>query len=99
MSDEVLRELDHITEQLCRSEAATQNISISEDCIGAIKKVVAAQLIDNVIPDMEQFAKHANRTTMRPKDVILCARKNPKMVESLTRIVPEPKPKSKKKDK
>ena len=44
MSDEVLRELDHITEQLCRSEAATQNISISEDCIGAIKKVVAAQL-------------------------------------------------------
>uniref|UniRef100_A0A1B6BZ44 Centromere protein S n=1 Tax=Clastoptera arizonana TaxID=38151 RepID=A0A1B6BZ44_9HEMI len=39
--------------------------------------------------DLEAFANHANRTTVNAKDVLLLVRRNPKMLDHITKLSEE----------
>lgn len=64
------------------SIAVDQDINASPHFIGGLSEMVWGQ-IDNVARDLEAFAKHAGRTTITSKDVLLLGRRNEGLDEIL----------------
>ncbi|KAF2862520.1 hypothetical protein K470DRAFT_173946 [Piedraia hortae CBS 480.64] len=60
----------------------TQDCNASPHFIGGLSELVWAQ-IENAACDLEAFARHAGRSTICDKDVILLARRN----EGLERVL------------
>ena len=54
--------------------------------IGALSELVWSQ-IENVAQDLEAFAQHAGRDTIRTKDVVMLGRRNEGLKELLMREV------------
>ena len=68
--------------QTLDSIAVAQDINASPHFIGGLSEMVWSQ-IDNVALDLESFAKHAGRTTINTKDVLLLGRRNEGLDEIL----------------
>lgn len=64
------------------SVALAQNINATPHFIGGLSEMCYAQ-IENVAHDLEAFAKHAGRTTINSKDVVLLGRRNEGLEEVL----------------
>ncbi|KAK6439458.1 MHF histone-fold complex component [Oleoguttula sp. CCFEE 5521] len=61
---------------------AHTDINATAHFIGSLSEMLYAQ-IENVSQDLETFAKHAGRTTINSKDVLLLARRNEGLEEVL----------------
>mmetsp|Transcript_2702 Transcript_2702/g.3320 ORF Transcript_2702/g.3320 Transcript_2702/m.3320 type:complete len:100 (-) Transcript_2702:114-413(-) len=94
-SEQCKTRVDQITLAICHDEARSAGITTSENFVELMQQVTSKQL-EYIAEDLDAFSKHAKRTTIRPEDVLLCARKNPQMVESLKQMIPEKKTRKKK---
>ncbi|KAI1475385.1 hypothetical protein K445DRAFT_314857 [Daldinia sp. EC12] len=56
-------------------ETLRRNRNVTPQFIGALTEMVWAQ-IENVALDLENFSRHAGRTTINTDDVLLLARRN-----------------------
>ncbi|KAI0396118.1 kinetochore component CENP-S-domain-containing protein [Xylariaceae sp. FL0594] len=56
-------------------ETLKRNRNVTPQFIGALTEMVWAQ-IENVAHDLENFSRHAGRTTITTDDVLLLARRN-----------------------
>jgi len=68
--------------QTVDSVALNQNINATPHFIGGLSELCWAQ-IGNVAHDLEAFAKHAGRSTINSKDVVLLGRRNEGLEEVL----------------
>ena len=68
--------------QTVDSIALSQNLNATPHFIGSLSEMVWSQ-IDNAAHDMEAFAKHAGRSTINSKDVVLLGRRNDGLAEVL----------------
>ncbi|KAK6521811.1 hypothetical protein TWF506_002015 [Arthrobotrys conoides] len=62
------------------------NVNATPQFIGSLTELAWVQL-DNIAKDLENFAKHANRSTVSTADVLLLARKNPDLHGLLQKVV------------
>lgn len=68
--------------QTVDSVTLSQDLNASPHFIGALSEMAWAQ-IENVAHDLEAFAKHAGRSTINMKDVVLLGRRNEGLEEVL----------------
>lgn len=59
-----------------------EDLNATPHFIGGMMEMIWAQ-IDNVAHDLETFAKHAGRSTVNTKDVLLLGRRNEGLAEIL----------------
>ncbi|KAF3915630.1 hypothetical protein ABW21_db0208721 [Orbilia brochopaga] len=64
------------------------NVNATPQFIGSLTELAWVQF-DNIAKDLENFAKHANRSTISTADVLLLARKNPDLHGLLQKVVDE----------
>ncbi|KAF3296418.1 hypothetical protein TWF132_011011 [Orbilia oligospora] len=62
------------------------SVNATPQFIGSLTELAWVQL-DNIAKDLENFAKHANRSTVSTADVLLLARKNPDLHGLLQKVV------------
>jgi histone H3/H4 len=60
----------------CLCEHEISGTPLSQDSIAMIKEISYSFLTDTLARDLELFRLHAKRATVKPEDVLLCARKN-----------------------
>jgi len=85
--------------KICEAQAAKFNKTISRGAIASLNNVLV-DLAELMAKDLEMFARHAKRTTVRSDDVLLVARKVPSVLNHLKSIndeVVEQKQKKRKK--
>ncbi|TDZ19443.1 Centromere protein S [Colletotrichum sidae] len=71
-------------------ESIKQNCNATPQFIGALTEMVWSQ-IESTAMDLENFSRHARRTTVQTEDVLLLARKNPDLLDLVTAFVDEKK--------
>ncbi|KAK6362277.1 hypothetical protein TWF730_005973 [Orbilia blumenaviensis] len=62
------------------------DVNATPQFIGSLTELAWVQL-DNIAKDLENFSKHANRSTVSTADVLLLARKNPDLHGLLQKVV------------
>jgi centromere protein S len=79
--------------KICDNEEKNLDLTVSKKAIAALNEVLL-DFAGVVAEDLEQFAKHAKRTTIRPDDILLCARRNKTLHKQLSdQVEQEPKKK------
>jgi len=78
--------------QTIDSVALGQDLNATPHFIGSLSEMVWSQ-IENVAQDLEAFAKHAGRSTINSKDVVLLGRRNDGLAEILRAQAKEAKEK------
>eukprot|EP00961_Rhodomonas_salina_P264270 3571804-Rhodomonas_salina.1 len=76
------QELKYAVARIAHAQGQKGAVSISKQLVGCIHEL-ALDFCETLQSDMEQFAKHAKRTTVGIDDVRLCARRNPKLLQLL----------------
>lgn len=69
-------------------ETLKHGVNATPHFIGSLSELVWAQ-IDNAAVDLESFASHAGRSTVKTDDVMLLARRNEGLEEILRKAVEE----------
>ena len=81
------------TGQTVDAVAISQDLNATPHFIGGLSEMVWAQ-IANVTTDLEAFAKHAGRSTINTKDVVLLARRNEALEDAMKSCAKEVKGKN-----
>ncbi|CAI0644714.1 Centromere protein S [Colletotrichum sp. SAR11_59] len=71
-------------------ESLKQNCNATPQFIGALTEMVWSQ-IESVAIDLENFSRHARRSTVQTEDVVLLARKNPDLLDLVKEFVEQKK--------
>ncbi|KAH8821454.1 kinetochore component CENP-S-domain-containing protein [Xylogone sp. PMI_703] len=96
--DETLREqlkasLWFSVGKIVDEETARLNTSATPQFIGALTEMVWAQ-IETIAVDLENFSRHAGRTTINTDDVLLITRRNEALYEIMQDFIDQEKAKA-----
>ena len=61
---------------ICENEEVRLQTTISPESMNIISDFAYSYLSETLAKDLELFSKHAKRQTIKPDDVLLCARKS-----------------------
>jgi centromere protein S len=94
----LLDSVHYTVSKACRRAEEEAQVSISRGFVHCLSQLVF-EVAHRMGEDLESFARHARRSTVQVEDVLLCARRNPSLVEVLSEFVEENKGKGKERGK